>query len=74
MIDAVLNSRITFNLAIALLVVVVSMCLFFALRWMTRLGRPQSDRRTFSDLPELVHGPQELHTSSDEARVSRADR
>jgi len=74
MIDAVLNSRITLNFALLALVVIVSILLFVGLRWMTRLGRPQSDRRTFSDLPLLVHGPQELQTPSDGARLSRDER
>jgi len=74
MINAVLSSLTTLKFAVAVLVVIISIMLVRGLLWMTRLGRPRSDRRTFSDLPELVHGPQELHRSSDEARVSRGDR
>lgn len=64
MIDAVLNSRTTLYFAAAFLAVVVSILLFRGLRWLQRLGQKPNDRRTFSDLPPLVHGPQELPSSS----------
>lgn len=70
MIASVLNSQATLKFAVGGLAVIVSIVLFRALVWFTRLGRKPSERRTFSDLPDLVHGPQELNRSVDEVRAS----
>ena len=43
----------------------------FGMRTLQRLGQRHSDRRTFSDLPNLVHGPQELPDQSDAVRRER---
>lgn len=47
----------------------VSLLLFWGLRTMIRLGRKPGER-IFSDLPTLVHGPQELPDQSDRVRES----
>ncbi len=67
MLDA-LRSPTFVKLAAAALAVGTCAALFIALLALTRLGRPKSDRRTFSDLPDLVHGPQELPDQSDSGR------
>ena len=46
-----------------------SVLLFWGLRAMIRLGRKPGER-LFSDLPTLVHGPQELPDQSDRVRDS----
>ena len=68
---AFLALRLFFNLAAAVLAVIVSIPLFMGLRALQRLGRPHSDRRTFSDLPDLVHGSQEMPDQADTKRSER---
>lgn len=68
-----LSSQTVINLAAAAAAGVVSILLFLGLRALQRLGQPKSKRRTFSDLPELIHGPQELPDQSDSVQVRRRD-
>ncbi len=44
--------------ATAALVVIALMCALLVV--LVRLGRTRDPRRGYSDLPELIHGPQEL--------------
>ena len=71
MLVAFVTSRTFINFAAAALAVVVSILLFLGMRTLQRLGQRHSDRRTFSDLPNLVHGPQELPDQSDAVRRER---
>lgn len=73
MLDALFSSRTAINVAAAVLAVIVSILLFRGLRALQRLGQPKSDRRTFSDLPSLVHGPQELPQQSGADRDRQRD-
>ncbi len=57
--DAFHVSQTVVNIAAAAIALVMTVLLFVALRRMIRLGRKPGER-IFSDLPALVHGPQEL--------------
>ncbi len=57
--DAFHVSQTVVNVAAAAIALVVTVLLFFGVRRMIRLGRTPGER-IFSDLPNLVHGPQEV--------------
>ena len=63
MFDNLISAATVKALVATALTVVVFVALFRALRALQRLVRPASDRATFSDLPALVHGPQEAPTT-----------
>lgn len=67
----VLRSPTFVKLAASAFAVGTCVLLVMALFAFVRLGRPKSDRRTFSDLPDLVHGPQELPDQSDSRNRER---
>ena len=76
MLDSFHPSQFVLKSLSTLAALIVTVLLFRALRAMIRLGRKPGDR-TFSDLPALRHGPQELpdqSTRSSEIRLRSPER
>jgi len=68
--DAFQLTPIVINVAAFALALLATALLFRGLLAMVRLGR-KPGKRSLSDLPDLVHGPQELPDQSDPLREPR---
>ena len=69
MLDAFHLSSTVINVSATVLALGITVLLFRGLLTLVRLGRKPGQR--LSDIPDLVHGPQELPDQSDPVRESR---